>query len=346
VTGRRILVVGGTGFFGRAVVERLRADGARPLVGCRGSGAGVRVDVEDTGSVGAALEAGDVVVDTAGPFQRRSTRLVERAIEVGADLVDIADGLDYVRRVVALGPRAAARGVRIFTACSAISAIGAAIVRASGVGPPVRVSGYLAPATRDAACRGTTEAFVASLGRPIEVLRDGRLETVPGWRSSRVIELPPPAGRVRGWLFESADSITLPAVWPSLATVDFHVDPNGLGLAPILWLAARCAPLARWLERPPAPVLALARVLGRRSGCLGYEVEGQDGRLERHAFIASDRGWITPIVPAVMVALALTRGLDEPAGVVPPDRHVGLDPLVRYLERVGVRHVRSHRGAP
>jgi hypothetical protein len=63
------------------------------------------LDVEDRASLRRYLQAGDVVVDAAGPFQRRTTALLEAAMERGAHVVDINESLGYARRVAALGAR-------------------------------------------------------------------------------------------------------------------------------------------------------------------------------------------------------------------------------------------------
>ena len=88
---RRILVAGGFGFFGSAVVAALRAEGLAPLVASRRVGADIVMDVEDREGISRSLRSGDVVIDAVGPFQQRSMRLVEAAAAMGFDLVDLAD---------------------------------------------------------------------------------------------------------------------------------------------------------------------------------------------------------------------------------------------------------------
>ena len=66
---RRIVVLGATGFFGAAAVERLRADGLQPLIAARHGQAALRLDVNSRASIKSALRPFDVVVDAVGPFQ-------------------------------------------------------------------------------------------------------------------------------------------------------------------------------------------------------------------------------------------------------------------------------------
>ena len=338
---KRIVVLGGLGFFGAAAVQRLRADGAMPLIASRrAAGADLQVDVEDPSSLRAALRPGDVVIDTVGPFQRRTLALVEAALDIGFDLLVIADSLAYVSMLYGLRPQIDATGRRVLTACSSISAISAAMVRLSRLKDPIRVTGVLAPASRYAATPATGASLMRSVGRPIRVLRDGRLVMAVGWRASHKVRMPPPIGDVHGYLFESADSFTLPLVWPDLRRVEFYVDSRVPGLNLVFAAAARWLTVRSFVERFQSPGLALARAFGSAAGCLMYEIEARGDRLVRYALIASDRGYYTPIVPAVLAARAIAEGRFAPRGLVPPDQHVEPGELTDYLRTIGVETVR------
>ena len=336
---RRIVVLGGQGFFGRAAVERLRADGAQALTAARRPGADLVVDAEDPRSLRAALRPGDVVIDTIGPFQARSLALLEAALEIGFDLVDIADSRAYVARVYAREAEIAARGIRVLTACSSISAVSAALVVQSGLADPVRVSGFLAPATRFTSNPGSARSLLSSVGRPVGVLSAGQPATRIGWRHTRTFPMPPPLGQVRGHLFESADAVTLPHVWPSLREVDFYVDTRVPGLNPAFSLAARVPAFQRLMLTFLKPGLALVKLLGSPLGCLAFEIEARDGRVVRYALVAAERGYLTPIVPAVIAARAIAEGRFAPTGLVPADQQVEADTLLGYLAALGVKLV-------
>ena len=333
---RRIVVLGGHGFFGGAAVERLRADGAQPLTAARRPGADLQVDAEDPRSLRAALRPGDVVVDTLGPFQTRTMALLDAALEVGFDLIDIADSRAYVAQVYAREAHIAARGVRVLTACSSISAVSAALVRLSGIAAPVRVTGFLAPATRFTSNPGSARSLLGSVGRPVSIVHEGVLATRTGWRETRRFQMPPPIGAVQGHLFESADAVCLPRLWPSLRRVDFYVDSRVPGLNALFSLAARWGWLQRLLLRFIKPGLFLVRPLGSAVGCLAFEIEAGDGRVVGYALLAAERGYLTPIVPAVLAARAIAEGRFAPTGLVPADQHVDADELLGYLRALGV----------
>jgi short subunit dehydrogenase-like uncharacterized protein len=332
----RIIVLGGFGYFGTLAVKALRDEGLRPLIASRQAGSDVTVDVESAESLRRALKPGDILLDAVGPFQLRSTALIEAAVAIGCDVVDLADSLDYVRRVHAWKDRIAAAGIHVFTACSSISAISAAMIRLSGFRQPVRLTGLLVPATRHTAVRGTAASLFASVGRPIEVLANGRLMTCRGWSRARSITLSAPLSHRTGYLFETADAITLPKCWPSLRQVEFYVDTNVLGLNALFRLAARWPALRRAIERVQHRALFVARWLGRRQSGLAYEIEDAYGRVTRLSLVSPHTGQIIPIAPAILTVRWLAQGKPMSPGILGVDKLDAGD-LVRYLAAHGVR---------
>ncbi|MBI3466309.1 MAG: saccharopine dehydrogenase NADP-binding domain-containing protein [Planctomycetes bacterium] len=332
---RRIVVLGGRGFFGRAIVELLRAAGEVPLVASRSAEADVPVDVEEPVSLRTALRTHDVVIDTVGPFQDRSTALVEAALDIGFDLVDISDSIAYVGKIDRLRADIEARPIRLLTACSAMSAITAAMIKLSGVEKPVRVTGFIAPATRYTANSATAVSLLRSIGQPIQVWRDGGLVTEFGWLTRRTLELPPPLGRIRGYLVETVDSLTLPRLWPTLRTAEYYVDARVPGMNTAFLLAARVPAIRSLLERTRAVGLVLARRLGYRRGGLAYEIQTADETVTR-CTIAGERSYLIPIIPAVLAARALANGRFAYQGLVPPNRHVDLKELAQFFDLYGI----------
>ena len=119
---------------------------------------------------------------------------------------------------------------------------------------------------------------------------------------------PVPFRNITGYLFESADAITLPAVWPSLLAVNFFVDTNVRGLNKVFRAAANSAALRRLIQWCQPLGLRMSRVLGSESGGLAYEVEDAGGLVVRLALTSDHDGYITPVVPAVLVAQSLAQG--------------------------------------
>jgi len=339
---RRILVLGGTGLFGSAAVELLRAEGMAPLVVARGaarrSGAtpDLRADAEDREELLRHLRPGDVILDAAGPFQERSGALVEAAAGIGCDVIDLSDSLGHFLKIDALRGRVEAAGIRVLTSCSSVTTLLVALIQASGVEAPARVSVYLAPASRVTATAGTGGALRHSLGRPIRVLRAGRLSPAIGWRESRPFLMPPPIGAARGYLLESVHAATLPRIYPTLAEADFWVDSRVPGLNRALSLLARTPRLAAILLRAQRRSNLVARVLGSTAGGMLAEIEDGSGRVARARVFAPSRSYLAAVVPAVLAARALATGRFAGTGIVPHDRQFDRQELFAFLGKVGI----------
>jgi hypothetical protein len=300
----------GAGFCGAVVARRLADVGINAVVASRTRG-DIRVDVDDRVALTRTLQSSDVVVDTAGPFQSRSTALVETAIERGCDVVDLSDARAYAEAVLALHDRAVAKGVRILTSCSAIATVAASAIRASGVTSPDACDLFLAPASAETGNPATVRAFLASVD----------------WSHSRDF----PAGGRRGHRVDSAAAVLLPRAWPSLHRVEFWVDPNAPFAATSLALASRLR-LTRLLEAV-APLSA--RLLGRRDGMFVVAVS-ENGRDQVTTLSAPRGSYLIAAEPAVFAAESLARGADLSPGVVAADAQVDPAALFARLRSLGV----------
>jgi len=252
-----------------------------------------------------------LIVDTAGPFQMRSTALMETAIERGCDVVDLSDALGYARAVLALHDRAVAKGVRIFTSCSAIATVAASAIRASEAAAPETCDLFLAPASADTGNPATVRAFLASVD----------------WSRSREF----PADRRRGYRVESAAAVLLPRSWPSLRWVDFWVDPNAPFAVRSIAFASRLG-----LTRVLSAVAPLsARLVGRREGSFSVAIS-EGGRYSLTRLAAPRGSYLIAAEPAVLAAESLARGSEIPAGIVPARTQVDPAALFARLRALGV----------
>jgi len=333
---RRIVVVGAYGFFGQVLCEQLQRRGLRPLRGSRRADAELVVDVENEGSIQDALRAGDVVIDAVGPFQTRTTSLVNCAAKIGFDLIDLADSLAYVAHVYELKSQIDAAGVRVLSACSVVSAVSAAAVQLSGIRAPASVMGILVPATRHTAVDGTAASLFSSVGQSIQVFEGKTLVERTGWQTRRSFQLPDPIGTRTGYSFESADSITLPAIWPELDTAQYFVDTNVRGLNTLFTVASRSALMRRFIDRFRKPGLKLSRLLGRSASGVGYCIEDHDERRVEVAFTARERGYLTAVAPAVLAAECLSKDRMNDKGLITPERHVDAQQLVEFLAKEAI----------
>ncbi|KAF0241223.1 MAG: hypothetical protein FD180_4564 [Planctomycetota bacterium] len=334
---RRIVVLGAGGYFGGAAAELLRRRGVAFETAGRGSGAALRVDAEDGRSIRESLREGDVVLDAAGPFQRRTAALFEAAIEMRFDVVDLSDCLSYARTALALAPRFERAGIRVVTACSSASAVSAALVRSCGVRGPVAARVFLAAASRRSARYGTSASALDSVGRPIEVWRDGKPASARGWGESQSFEFPAPVGRAKCRLVEFPDALFLPRWFPSLRSVESRAATRIRGLDVFLSIAARVPglPLVVRAALWPATV-ALLRPLGRNGGGLGVEVEGTNGEVRRACIASAIGAHVMAALPAALAARRLASGEVRSSGLIEPREVVADETLFGELTREGL----------
>ena len=314
-------MLGGTGSFGAEAVRLLARGGVASVAASRRTG----VNVEDRAVLRSFLRPRDVVLDAAGPFQRRSTALLDVALEVRADVVDLSDSAAYARALGARRGAIEASGVAVLTGCSAVSAVVATLVRASGIDTPVRIDAWLAPASRETARVGTAQALVSSL-------RAGAALTC---------EFAP----IRGIPVESGLEVQLPAIWPSVQEAAFWVDPHVPGLRPILALAARSG-LARAAALALTPVVVpLARAIGTRAGIFAVRAEGP-AAIARWTLTAPHGSQRIAVAPAVLAVRDLAIGAFAPTGLVPADRQVTPDALFAILADLGIAVARADGPQP
>ena len=324
---RRVIVLG-AGLFGLVIASRLTQRGIAPLMASR-SGHDLQLDAEDESSIRAALRSGDVIVDAAGPFALRTTRLVRVALERGCDVIDIAESLAWSESLLALGQRAVDAGISLYPACSAIAAVAGACVRASALATATEVDIYLAPASADTASSGTAHGLLASVGRPIRTLRDGQLRSVRGYLERRAF---PSSGR-RGGIVEHAGAALLPRSWPSIRRAEFWVDPNAPMARVGLAAAARVPALAA-LARTVGPVIGPGP-MARHDG--EFAVEVRDATRQRtYVFSAERFSYLVAVEPAVIAAEALARGVSVQAGVILPHAQVDPEELFTRLRALGI----------
>ncbi|MCE9580885.1 MAG: saccharopine dehydrogenase NADP-binding domain-containing protein [Planctomycetes bacterium] len=335
---RRIVVLGAGGYFGAAVATLLRRrDLAFVPAGRRKSAAAMHVDAEDARSLREALREGDVVIDAAGPFQKRSAALFEAAIEKRFDVVDLSDCLAYARTAFAMAPRFERSGIRVVTACSSVSAVSAALVRATGVRDPAVARVFLAAASRRSARYGTSASAFDSVGRSIDVWRNGEIGPARGWGEPRAFDFPAPFGRVTARLVESPDAIFLPRAFPSLRAAEFRAATRIRGLDVLLSVAARIPPLLALARLGLSPgTVALMRFLGRDGGAVGVEVEGADGVPRTAALCGAVGAHFIAAMPAALAAVEIAAGRVAKRGLLDPGGIVGDREMFRELEREGV----------
>src|SRR5215467_11825388 len=130
----RIIVFGGTGYFGRLLIEDLLRHSECDLVVASRhplhstAFQTVVADLGDRDSLERALTQADIAICAAGPFQQLPTLLCELCIERGIHYIDLADDRLFVRKVRTLTASRKCESA-VCTAWSTVSALSGALVR-------------------------------------------------------------------------------------------------------------------------------------------------------------------------------------------------------------------------
>lgn len=340
----RVLVIGGTGNFGRYVAGSLASDpeielligsrseakaravagtlaAARPAQGHR-----IDIDGDVEGTLGRVRP--DIVIHTTGPFQTQDYRVARACIAQKSHYLDLADGRDFVAAIGTLDAEARAACVLVVSGASSVPCLTAAVV-----------DHYLPAFTRLEALdygisaaqqtnRGlaTTSSVLSYVGKPFQTLRGGRMITVHGWQDTHAVRYKELGVRVFGNC-DIPDLALFPARYPALRSIRFaaghelkilHAGTWALGWAVRLGLIAS-------LDAHAERLLKLAFLFDRfgtsRSGLhMVLSGVGRDGRaLTKRFFLVarSGHGPYIPCMPAILLAKKLARGQVERRGAMP-----------------------------
>lgn len=362
----RVVLIGAGGVFGSRIARRLAHDSRFALILAgrqRDTLDALRRELGDDSVRVAVLDAvlptlaadlvalrPQLVLHTAGPFQRQDYRVAEACLACGSDYIDLADGRDFVSGIGRLDARAKAAGRLLVSGASSVPALSAAVVDAllPRFEKLTRIEHAISPGNRTPRGDATVASILGYCGRPIRVWRDGRWQHAHGWMEGRRQVFP--FGRRRVGVCEVPDLELFPTRYPQVETVLFRA---GLEL-PLLqggtWCAAALVrlglirDLAAWapaLRRFSERFIRFGSDIGGMAVELGgVGVDGTPLRLRWWLDAAAGDGPQVPVTPAVVLAQRLADGLVDAKGAQPCMGLLTLDQLVAgfdgYALRTGV----------
>ena len=209
----RILVIGGYGFFGSRLVERLSrqprlhiliagrsqaaaqalADKLRPGAISQLEACVIDIEAASLPDTLASLRP-HTVVHTAGPFQGQDYRVAQSCIDAGAHYIDLADGRGFVAGIGALNAAAERAGVLVTSGASSVPALSGAAADAltAGMGQVTEIDIGISPGNRTERGLSTVTAILGYCGQP---LPGGAKGAATGWLGSYAHAYPAPVGR-------------------------------------------------------------------------------------------------------------------------------------------------------
>ncbi len=332
----RVLVIGGTGFFGRRLVQRLArqsglavtvagrslarprslVDGLIPTAQAELSAAELDTDAPGWAERLRAL-APQVVVNTAGPFQGQDYAVARACIAAGAHHVDLADGRAFVAGIGCLDAEASAAGLMVTSGASSVPALSSAVVDqlVHGWQQVDQIDIGISPGNRTDRGLATMQAILGYCGQRLP--SDG--PAVYGWQGSTAHAYPAPVGRRLLSPCDVPDLVLLPPRYPGRPQVRFgaglelralHRGMNAMALATRLGLVRDWSLHAGWLKR----MADALQGLGTDAGAMHVTVAGRNAQ-----GAAQTRTWHLlathgdgPFVPT-LAAAALVRRLQQGA---------------------------------
>ena len=208
----RILVIGGYGFFGRRLVERLSLrPGLQVIAAGRSTSQGralveslrkaalsgvsnatLDVSAPDFASQLAALKP-HVVVHASGPFQGQQYHVAQACISVGAHYIDLADGREFVSGITVLDSEAPAAGLAVISGASSVPALSSAVADhlTHGMARVHSIDIGISPGNRTERGLSTIQAILSYCGKPLPAPAG---VTSFGWSGSRRHRYPAPVG--------------------------------------------------------------------------------------------------------------------------------------------------------
>lgn len=235
----RVLVIGGYGFFGRRLVERLSFRPDLQIIAAGRSAARGRALVEslqqsalaevssttlDVSAPGFASQLATlkphVVVHACGPFQGQHYHVAKACISAGAHYIDLADGREFVSGISVMDSQAAAAGLAVISGASSVPALSSAVTDHLAQGM-ARVHGIdigISPGNRTERGLSTVQAILSYCGKPLPA-RAGA--TSFGWSGSRRHRYPAPVGSRLLSPCDVPDLVLLPERYHGSPSVSF-----------------------------------------------------------------------------------------------------------------------------
>lgn len=328
----RVLVLGGYGFFGRRLVERLaRHPDLHLLVAGRSPArAGALVRELDAAGTPASLGAvgldgrapglasrlrtlaPHLVIDASGPFQGADYGVPLACIAAGVSYVDLADSRTFVGGIAGLDGAARQAGVFVTSGASTVPALSGAVVDhlARGLAQVHAIDIGISPGNRTERGLSTVRGILSYCGKPLPASAGGASF---GWSGSWRHRYPAPVGPRLLSPVDVPDLSLLPPRYAGVPAVRFgaglELEFLHRGMNLLAWLA-RAGLVSDWARH--AAVLKAGADLFRRcgsdAGAMHVAVTGvrDDGAAITRTWQLVARDGHGPYVPT-LAAAALVR---------------------------------------
>lgn len=356
----RVLVIGGYGFFGRRLVERLsRRSGLHVMAAGRSAArAASLVDGLQSSSLSeissATIDAQgphlahqitdlrpQVVVLASGPFQGQQYHVAQACIAAGAHYIDLADAREFVAGIGGLDRAAAAANVAVISGASSVPALSSAAADhlAQGLIRVVSVDIGISPGNRTERGLSTVQSILSYCGKPLPASSP---TPIFGWSGSRRHRYPAPVGHRLLSPCDVPDLALLPGRYAGQPSIRFgaglelaflHRGMNAM--AALAWLGV----VSNWSDHAVALKRAADwfRAFGSDAGAMHVTVTGDAARgVTRtrtwHLVATAGDGPYVPTLAASALIRRMQSGYTPEAGARPCVGVLTLEDFVREAE--------------
>ena len=340
--GRKLIIIGGTGVFGRRLARHVITHGANVVDevivtsrnerkakalakdlaldsngrGVRGIGMDVRTSLQSV----LTSERPWAIVDCSGPFQSANHNVPRLAIESRAHVLDLADARDYLLGYHdALNHLAKANGVVGLAGASSTPALSGAVVRelVRGWTRIDTINLAIVPGGRSEVGQSVLQAVLSYAGQPVPIWRGGQLQRTNGWTDARMIGVRG-LGKRRVATAETVDAERLGARYNVANDVTFSAGLESVAEQRGLELLARLRasgllPNLTAFARPLHAMRRLTRLTTGDSGgmvvqAFGLNQAGEDCRATWTLLAKDGSGLHVPVLAAAAALRRLAQG--------------------------------------
>jgi Domain of unknown function (DUF4166)/Saccharopine dehydrogenase NADP binding domain len=334
----KVLILGGYGTFGARIAATLSKDSVIEVLVSGRNLAAARMHCHQHGCTPLSLDRDApefaahlaklrpfVVIDAAGPFQNYGAsryRVALAALAAGAHYLDLSDDAAFTVGIRALDATALTRGLTVLSGVSSVPALSSAAVEflLPGLTDVHLISTAILPGNRAPRGLSVIRAILAQVGKPLDLRRGGRRETVRGWSGLTCIKLPGLSARWAS-LIGAPDLSLFPDAYNARSVIFraglelpvMHFALTLLAVAVRLRILSGLDPLAR----PLRWIAAMLHRFGSDRGGMQVRVAGlcADGTAEERTWTLiaeAGHGPQIPAVPAIVLTRALFAGTLKP----------------------------------
>ena len=361
MTNTRVLIIGGTGVFGKRLAAHLAdVDGINLIVSSRSQAKAEQLatylnqNTEKSHVRGIALDHAKnlaaqldnlqpfAVIDCSGPFQTANYDSARAILGSGAHLIDLADARDYLAGfAINLGHLAVKNGVSAMTGASSTPTLSTCVTNhiAAHWKRVDSIDICITPGGKSEVGQSVIAAILSYAGKSIPIWRDGKRDNAIGWTTSQSVVIPK-LGKRRVALVETYDAEYLGNQFKVKSRISFSAGLESrieqFGVETLAQLRKR--KLIGDLS-PLIPLLLRARKVTRlaTSDCGGMmvKISGLDAQgvfcIATWSLVASnDHGPNIPILPAAAALQNLRDGI-VPKGAMLSHQQVALSQILAQM---------------